>query len=40
MSIEGSGSGKNLVVSDVDNFQPESLDNYKEEIKKLQKEIE
>lgn len=40
MHIEGSGSGKNLVVSDVDNFQPESIDKYKEEIKKLQMEIE
>ncbi|XP_027358222.1 RAB11-binding protein RELCH homolog isoform X2 [Abrus precatorius] len=38
--IGGSGSGKNLIVSDVYNFQPESLDKYKEEIKKLQMEIE
>ncbi|KAH1132116.1 hypothetical protein AAZX31_05G002200 [Glycine max] len=40
MSIEGSGSGNSLVVSDVDNFQPVSLDEYKEEIKKLQMEVE
>ncbi|KAL2335762.1 hypothetical protein Fmac_016975 [Flemingia macrophylla] len=40
MLIEGSDSGKNLVVSDVDNSQPESLDKYKEEIKKLQTEVE
>ncbi|TKY50494.1 LisH domain and HEAT repeat-containing protein KIAA1468 [Spatholobus suberectus] len=40
MRIEGFGSRENLVVSDVDNFQPESLDKYKEEIKKLQMEIE
>ncbi|RDX66985.1 LisH domain and HEAT repeat-containing protein, partial [Mucuna pruriens] len=40
MQIERSESEKNLVVSDVDNFQPESLDKYKEEIKKLQMEVE
>ncbi|KAG5006407.1 hypothetical protein JHK82_024365 [Glycine max] len=40
MSIEGSSSGNNLVVTDVDNFQPESLDKYKEEINKLQMEVE
>ncbi|XP_020238059.1 RAB11-binding protein RELCH [Cajanus cajan] len=40
MGIERSGSGMNLVVSDVDNSQPESLDKYKEEIKKLQMEVE
>ena len=39
MSIEGSSSGNNLVVTDVDNFQPESLDKYKEEINKLQMEV-
>jgi len=40
MSIEGSSSGNNLVVTDVDNFQPESLDKFKEEINKLQMEVE
>ncbi|KAJ1442565.1 LIS1-like proteiny motif [Sesbania bispinosa] len=40
MHVKGSDSGKNLVVSDVDNFQPESLDRYREEIKKLQMEVE
>lgn len=40
MHIEGSGSEKNLVVNDVDIIPPESLDKYKEEIKKLQMEVE
>jgi len=40
MSIEGSSFGNNLVVIDVDNFQPESLDKNKEEINKLQMEVE
>lgn len=40
MHIEGSRSGMNSVVSDVDNVQSVSLENYKEEIKKLKMEIE
>ena len=40
MNIERSGSGNHLVVGDVDKFQLESSDNYKEEIKKLQMEVE
>lgn len=38
--MEGSQLGNNLVVSDTDNVQSESLEKYKEEIKKLQKENE
>ncbi|XP_073221018.1 uncharacterized protein [Cicer arietinum] len=34
------GSGDNLAVNDVDNTFPESLDKYKEKIKKLQIEVE
>ncbi|QCE12921.1 HEAT protein [Vigna unguiculata] len=40
MHMEGSQLGNNLVVSDTDNVQSESLEKYKEEIKKLQKENE
>ncbi|XP_061337410.1 uncharacterized protein LOC133284417 [Gastrolobium bilobum] len=40
MHIEGSDSGNNLVVSNVDNIQPESLDRYKDEIKKLQMQVQ
>ncbi|XP_047152921.1 RAB11-binding protein RELCH homolog isoform X1 [Vigna umbellata] len=40
MHMEGSHLGNNLVVSDTDNVQSESLEKYKEEIKKLQKENE
>ncbi|XP_020218710.1 RAB11-binding protein RELCH [Cajanus cajan] len=40
MHIEGSHLGNNLVVSDVNNVQSESLEKYKEEIKKLQMENE
>lgn len=40
MHIEGTGSGKNLVLNNVDNFLSESLDKYKKEIKKLQMELE
>ncbi|TKY64816.1 LisH domain and HEAT repeat-containing protein KIAA1468 [Spatholobus suberectus] len=40
MHIEGSHSGNNQVVSDVNNVQSESLEKYKEEIKKLQMENE
>lgn len=40
MHIEGSNLGNNLVVSDPNNVQSESLEKYKEEIKKLQMENE
>ncbi|XP_028785524.1 RAB11-binding protein RELCH isoform X2 [Neltuma alba] len=40
MHIGGSRSGKNLAASDADHVQPMSLENYKEEIKKLQMEVE
>lgn len=40
MHTEGSHLGNNLVVSDTDNVQSESLEKYKEEIKKLLKENE
>ncbi|KAI9085546.1 hypothetical protein K1719_032389 [Acacia pycnantha] len=40
MHIEGSQSGKNLAVSDSDDVQSMSLENYKENIKKLQMEVE
>ncbi|WJX70177.1 hypothetical protein P8452_54312 [Trifolium repens] len=39
MHSERFDSGNNLVINDVDNVLPESLDKYKEEIKKLQMEI-
>jgi len=38
--IEGSHLGNNLVISDVNNVQSESLEKYKEEMKKLQMENE
>ena len=37
---EGFGSGNSLVLGDVDNVLPESLDKYKEEIKKLHMEVD
>jgi len=40
MNIERSGSGNRVVVGDVDNSQLASSDNYKEEINKLQMEVE
>ncbi|XP_017405551.1 uncharacterized protein LOC108319049 [Vigna angularis] len=40
MNIERSGSGNHVVVGDVDKFQLASSDNYKEEINKLQMEVE
>ena len=40
MHIEGSRSGNNLVVGDVNNVQSQSLEKYEEEIKKLQMEVE
>ncbi|XP_027350526.1 RAB11-binding protein RELCH isoform X2 [Abrus precatorius] len=40
MHIEGSHSGNNMVASDVNNVQSESVERYKEEIKKLQMENE
>lgn len=40
MHIEGSHSGNNLVVRDVNNVQSQSSEKYEEEIKKLQMEIE
>ncbi|KAK7374867.1 hypothetical protein VNO80_08310 [Phaseolus coccineus] len=40
MHIEGSQLGNNLVVNDTNNVQSESLEKYKEEIKKLQLENE
>ncbi|MCH83290.1 lisH domain and HEAT repeat KIAA1468-like protein [Trifolium medium] len=39
MHTERFNSGNNLVINDADNVLPESLDKYKEEIKKLQMEI-
>lgn len=39
MHIEGSRSGMNMVASDVDDVQSQSLEKYKEEIKSLQMEI-
>ncbi|XP_061338315.1 uncharacterized protein LOC133285154 isoform X2 [Gastrolobium bilobum] len=39
MHIEGSRSGNNVVVGDVNNVQSQSLEKYEEEIKKLQMEI-
>lgn len=40
MHIKGFGSRDNLAINDVDNVLPDSLNKYKEEIKKLQMEIE
>ncbi|XP_022636815.1 uncharacterized protein LOC106772925 isoform X5 [Vigna radiata var. radiata] len=40
MNIERSGSGNHVVVGDVDKFELASSDNYKEEINKLQMEVE
>ncbi|KAG5527992.1 hypothetical protein RHGRI_028804 [Rhododendron griersonianum] len=40
MHIEGSRSGRSLLAGDSEHMQSGSLDNYKEEIKLLQKEIE
>ncbi|CAK8533811.1 unnamed protein product [Lathyrus sativus] len=40
MHIKGFGSGNNVAINDVDNALPDLLDKYKEEIKKLQMEIE
>ncbi|CAI8613407.1 unnamed protein product [Vicia faba] len=40
MHLEGSLSGNNLVVKEVNNVQSQSLEKYEEEIKKLQVEID
>ncbi|XP_054814249.1 uncharacterized protein LOC129314831 [Prosopis cineraria] len=40
MQIEGSRSGNNSAVSDIHDVQPMTLEKYKEEIKKLQLEVE
>ncbi|CAI8594577.1 unnamed protein product [Vicia faba] len=40
MHIKGFSSGNNMAINDVGNVLPDSFDKYKEEIKKLQMEIE